>query len=162
MICPNCLESSQHAMCPYCGEVQIVGGLLDDVLSYVPTPGKAYELGKSITSDGGAPSPSSDGGGPSLLDRIPNPFSSAYDVGKSAGASASSTLSNLGADVRAPFDALSSMLTVLKWVVIGGAVVGAVVLLYGVFKFVPIALGAAAHTTAETTKMIPHLLKAAV
>ena len=39
MICPNCLESSQHAMCPYCGEVQIVGGLLDDVLSYVPTPG---------------------------------------------------------------------------------------------------------------------------
>lgn len=164
MICYSCGHCSMHKACPYCGAKDIrtvVGFDPIDLLNPIKFGADLYQGRTSTTPEIGRVSE-----GPGLLssiwDAIPNPFSASYEAGQAAGDAAKTAVSNIGADVRAPFDAISSLLTILKWVVIGGAVVGAVVLVYGVIKFVPVALGIAGSTAHETTKMIPHLVKHAL
>lgn len=174
MICYTCGHCSMHKACPYCGAPDIrsvVGFDPIDLLNPIKFAADTYSGRTSTTPELGRVSE-----GPGLLgqlwDAIPNPFASdsnvpnplgtAYDLGYRGGDVAKQTVSNLGGDLRAPFDAVSSFVSVLKWVVIGGAVVGAIVLLYGVIKFVPVALGIAGSTAHETTKMIPHLVKASL
>lgn len=170
MICYSCGHCSQHVRCPYCAaKTEVQGNIrVGFSLSDVPNPfSYAYDLGKSAGSaiSRGSSSPSSDSG-PSLWDRlpsIPNPFSTAYDAGKSIGDTVKTTIQDtVKTTIQGPADAISSFMSVLKWVVIGGAIVGAIVILYGVIKFVPVALGIAGSTAHETTKMIPHILKASV
>lgn len=162
MICYTCGHCSMHKACPYCGAKDIRSVVGFDPIDLFNPIG----LGQKIATSQGLPNPlgigdsssSSSSDGPSLWDRlpsIPNPFSTAYDTGKSIGTTVTST-------IKQPLDQISSFMSVLKWVVIGGAVVGAIVLLYGVIKFVPVALGIAGETTRETTKMIPHLVKASL
>lgn len=164
MICFSCGHCSQHVACPYCwartepnGNTIVGFSLLD-----IPNPfSYAYDLGKDvgsgITSSGSPSSSGSDSGSAWEAIKSYNPFSMAYDAGKSAGDAGQAAISNIGADVRAPFDAISSFMTVLKWVIIGGAVIGAVVLVYGVLKFVPVALGLASSSAHQTLKMVPDI-----
>lgn len=130
-------------------------------LSDIPNPfSYAYNLGRKAGDTITAPSSggSSDGFGSSVSDffsSIPNPFKSAYDIGRETGDTVTST-------IKAPLEAASSLMTVVKYVMIAGAIFLVVIVGYVVIKWIPVALGLAGSTAHETTKMVPHLLKAAL
>lgn len=160
MICFSCGHCSQHVACPYCGARTEPNGkiMVGFSLSDIPNPfSYAYNLGKDIGTSVTAPSSTSTEDNTSWYNRIPNPFSTAYDLGYKGGDIAQQELGNLGQDLRAPFDAVSSLLTVGKYVLIGGAVFVAVVVGYGVIKFIPVMLGAAAANVSQVNKMIPDI-----
>jgi hypothetical protein len=160
MICFSCLKCSQHVQCPFCGGRTEPNGkiMVGFSLSDLPNPYSwAYNTGRDIGTSATAPSTSSSDSGSSWWDRIPNPFKSAYDAGYAGGGAIQQGVSNLGSDITAPFDALSSLLTVGKYVLIGGVIFVAVVVGYGVIKWIPVALGAAAANVSQVNKMIPDI-----
>lgn len=165
MICPNCLEASQHSMCPYCGEVVHLVGF--DPLDLVDPLGLYRKGYAAVSSDSSPSDATSSSDGPSLWDRLPSPSdilhaNPAYQAGKYLSDAGGGALSSVRSPFAAITDTLSSLGTVVKWILIGGAVVGAVVLLYGVFKFVPVALGLAASNAREVGKMAPQLIAKAI
>jgi len=138
MICVNCEQGSMGPYCPFCGEpdvVRVLGFDPFDPLDLGFTPIDPLDLRHKVPDATGLPNADVS---PGTFDRL-NPLSDFH-----------------------PFDALDSFLSVLKWVVIGGAIVGAFVLVYGVIKFVPVALGLAASNAREVGKMAPHLLAKAL
>lgn len=130
MICVNCEQGSMGSWCPFCGEPDIVRVLGFD-------PFDPLNLGFTPI----------------------DPLDLRHQVPDATGLpNADVNVKNPFAGITSPLDSLGGFFSVLKWVVIGGAVVGAVVLLYGAFRFIPVALGLAAGNAREVGKMAPQLL----
>lgn len=167
MICTACGHCSQHVCCPYCGDCQMQSagnirtGLIAkgairtgfdilDPLGLGFTPVDPLDLRHKVPQQMGYDTPVETSNLPSpneissSLPSIPNPFSG----------------------IKNPFsgviDSVQSTTTVLKYVVIGGAIFLAVMAGYVVIKWIPIALGLAGSSAHESIKAIPHILKAAV
>lgn len=130
MICTSCLESSQHAVCPYCGapDAQLVGWGLSDVLDVLPLSYKPWEALSTAQK---------------VEEQLPSPadvYSRGYEAGRSIGETVKAPFQGAFASVTEP---IAGLATTVKWVVIAGAVVGALVLVYGALKFIPVMLAAA-------------------
>ena len=113
MHCPNCDQVSLGSCCHYCGacEGQAVGFSLSDL----PNPySAAYEFGRDL------------GSGESS---VPTPYS-AYQAGRSIG----DQVSVPGDAVKGATGAVSSLLTTMKWVAIGGAALAGTVILFSVYQ----------------------------
>jgi hypothetical protein len=136
MICGRCSRSSLHVRCPFCRPA-IAGFDLPNPFSY------AYDLGHDLGSSASSslsstsPSDSSSGGLGEKLSSIPNPFSYAYDTGKNIGSDVSSSLSQ-------PIQAATSLANTVRYLMIGGAILGAGIVIYMTIKFLPHVLDVAA------------------
>lgn len=129
MICTNCAQGSMGTYCPFCGTPDVVR-----VLGFDPFD----PLGLGFTPV--------------------DPLDLRHQVPNATGLPNADITSNPFSNLKNPLDALGNLTSILKWVVIGGLVVGAFILVYGVIKFVPVALGVAGANAREISKMAPQLL----
>lgn len=152
MICTTCGEASQHAACPYCGTPD--PRFVAQLVGYIPSP---LDLGYWLA--GKEPPP-----------RMPDPLNP-VEVGTEAAEHVPSDWfktdeNSLFGRITSPFAAIGeqigSFATVIKWVIVGGAIVGAIVLLVGVFKYVPIMLGAAVKNVEQVTRVGQHVAEKAL
>lgn len=110
MICPNCAQQSLHSVCPFCHPV-VVGIDWPNPFAY------AYNLGKDIGS-GNVDVPTPD------VSNIPGP----YSLGKNLGTDVQNQAST---SILKPF---SDFTTSVKWMMIAGAGLAGVVILYSVYQ----------------------------